>query len=324
MKTNFAYIDDVLDRKVRDEFAAPTIPQLARDTAHKNSKKLIGGFRVHDEVAEFAALDALIAKQKEVLVKFRKDRQDIRTNLQAKGITPLAVIPSGAWYTICKQAGLFILSPNSQNKVHFQKIDKQKWNEKLLGKLAPKAFLSVLFPEGLSLGSGPQATLILPDPPTDVAEILVKAQALPLTVAAVPEAIRFAETTTEMIAASSHPKDLWAQEQGYADYADWVKRDPIIFTNHGSATAVIAQFGEFPIEQQIVDAAVASDGLLVDQPKSITAGVEIAEYGNLDQMYQNAIARTQRLVSVREMQQLYGGQQAIPPQVFDSSGWTGR
>lgn len=274
MKTNFAYIDEVMDRAVATEAATPTIASEARAKATKDAKRLIGGFRVHDKELEAKYLDALILARKAEVENFRLHRADLRSKLQVKGLQALAILPTGAWYSICKKAGLFVLSPDAQNKVFFTKgafaTFTGKWADKDMENLAGKdkaAFLSLMFPQGISLLRGPSATLVLPDPPADVAETLVKAQSFKLTVAAVPDAIRFAETMGELRTSSNtSAKDLWAQDQGYADYADWIKRDPIIFTEQGSAVAVLAQFGEFPIEQQIVDAVVHSDGLLSEKP----------------------------------------------------------
>ena len=91
MKTNFAYIDDVMDRAVEAEHGAPKIPANDREAATKQARKVIGGFRVHDEAAERKALDGLIAKRRSIIEQFRKDRTAIREKLSALGVTALAV-----------------------------------------------------------------------------------------------------------------------------------------------------------------------------------------------------------------------------------------
>lgn len=305
MKASLAYIDDVMDRAVEAEHAIPTIPANDREKAAKGAKKLIGGFRVHDHEAETKALDAIIAKRRANIDAFRKDRAAVREVLKGIGITPLAVCPSGAWYKVLRDAGLFVLSPDSKNRVY---LDRKAF-ESYVGKSAERnvdAFaaakwgdwLKALMPDGRSLSSGVSATLILPDPPADVADTLVKAQSLKLTVAAVSEAISFAEKPSELLkAANSDPRDIWAREQGYEDYQDWVKRDPIVFTEHGTATAIIAQFGDFPIEQEVVDAAVKADTLLADKPQpletlSITSGSGLTTWiraSDLDDSYRYAM-----------------------------------
>lgn len=271
MKTNLAYIDDVMERAIAAEAVAPTIPQADKDAATKRGRKIIGGFRVHDGAAEARALDEIIWKRKAAIEKFRTDRAAIRDQLSKLGVTPLAICPTGAWYKICRDAKLYILSPNAEGQVFISRGAFNGYAENSIDRQASKNwtdFLDHLFPDGRSLNDGHRATLILPDPPEDVADILCKAQSLTLIVAAVGEAIRFAEKPSELMKSSAHPKDAWAREQGYEDYQDWLKRDPIVFAEHESATAIIAQFGEFPIEQDVVDAAIKADTLLTDKPSS--------------------------------------------------------
>ncbi|MDB5584860.1 MAG: hypothetical protein JWR80_10036 [Bradyrhizobium sp.] len=328
MKTNFAYIDDVMDRAIDAEHAAPNIPDADRADATKKAKKLIGGFRVHDHDAERKSLDDLIAKRRAGIEKFRADRDTIRDQLAAVGVTPLAVCPTGAWHKICLDAGLFILSPDSQNRVGISR----KAFEGYTGKSAERnldsyalahwpEMLKLMFPEGRSLSDGVKATLILPDPPADVAETLCKAQRFTLTVAAVGDAIRFAEKPSELMkAANTNPKDLWAQEQGYEDYADWIKRDPIIFTEHESATAIIAQFGDFPIEQEVVDAVVKADGLLPKKPQIVTdAATDWLSYNAIDDTYQSYVRQ-----AMADQQRQYERQRGLSMDAGAARGLYGR
>ncbi len=112
---------------------------------------------------------------------------------------------------------------------------------------------------------------MLPTPPADVVATLLKARTLALNVAAVPEAVRFVQSPTELYtSATVNPQDEWARRQGYADYADWVKRDPIVFHDHGTASAIIAQFGDFPIEKEVVDMVVAGNDLIPQSPTQAT------------------------------------------------------
>lgn len=276
MQTSLAYIDEALDRAIDAEDVKPNIPKPDREAAERKGRKLIGGFRVHDGEAEKKALDDIIAKRRGQIEQFRKDRTAIRNKLSGLGIVPLTVCPVTAWLAICKDAGLFVLSPDAQARVGYNregfkdlagasdgKIDKQL-------KADWPGTLKRMFPDGRCIPSGPKATLILPDPPADVAAVLCKAQSLSLKVAAVAGAIGFAEKPSELAkATNTNPKDLWAQQQGYADYADWVRRDPIIFTEHESAVAVVAQFGEFPIEKRVVDTVVASGNLIAEKPAPV-------------------------------------------------------
>ncbi len=329
MKTNLAYIDEAMDRAVEAEHATPTVPKVARDDAAKQARKLIGGFRVHDGVAERKALDDMIAKRLAALDKFRTDRTAIRDALGKLGVTPLAVCPTGAWWKICKDAGLFVLSPDKEGRVGIA----SNWHEgvKKPDSLKPAELLAKFFPDGISMDSTHKATLILPDPPADVADILCKVQGLKLTVAAVGEAIRFGEKPSELVKANAHPKDQWAQAQGYEDYQDWLKRDPIIFTEHGDATAIVAQFGDFPIEKTVVDAVVASDSLISTKPTMISTKptmISGIDYGlalragsvftvGVDDDYRQEIVRMMRMQ--RDMQRA-----AIQsPRFINSRDWTG-
>lgn len=333
MKTNFAYIDDVLDRAIEAQHAAPSLPQKDQDEAAKKGRKLIGGFRVRDEAEERKALDGIIASRRAQIEKFRTDRKAIRDTLANLGVTPLAVCPTGAWYKICRETGLIVLSPDKQGRVgispQFAKDFTGKSAEKNLDRYAETNWpdmLKRMFPDGLSLASSTHnATLVLPDPPADVAGVLCKAQSLKLTVAAVTDAIRFAEKPSELMKANAHPKDRWAQEQGYEDYADWLKRDPIIFTEHGSAAAIIAQFGDFPIEKEVVDAATSADDLIAGRPRPIER-LESALWISTDEMYLRAMSQQMQNVELqrqwrRELEMRYLTQ--VPRAIMDSGNWTG-
>lgn len=119
-----------------------------------------------------------------------------------------------------------------------------------------KKQLETFFPSGASIRgissntASIEAKIILPDPPTDVQEILLRSQDLNLCVAATAEAIRFSEV----------PGVLFGRE-----YARRVKSgeyaDPIIFLEHGEAIAVIAQFGDFPVEREVVHRVMNSEHL---------------------------------------------------------------
>ncbi len=99
--------------------------------------------------------------------------------------------------------------------------------------------------------------LILPDPPAEVGAVLLKARRLKPWVAAVPGAIGFAESLEEIA------------ERQQREMAEWERRrerlrqdDPIVYHECGSATAILAQFGDFPIEQQVVDSVLVEEFLV--------------------------------------------------------------
>jgi hypothetical protein len=120
------------------------------------------------------------------------------------------------------------------------------------------------------------AEIVLPPPPQDVVTTLLKARLLDLKTVAEPAAIAFTPTLETIIgrgAREGHPtttgpvpgfapiNDHQAQQLGYADLDEWRRLCPIIYTEHLSAAAVIAQFGDFPIEREVVERAVVDEFL---------------------------------------------------------------
>lgn len=270
MKTSFAYIDDVMERAVEAERADPKLTAGQRESAKKAGQKIVAGLRVVDAAAETKVLDSMIAQRRKEIDSFRNARSNLRDALGKRGIEPLAVVPTAAWYEICLATRLFILNPDTNGRVHVARAAFPDMRPERIDSYAQKdwpGFLEKVFPGYRSPISGAVATLILPDPPADISAILLKANGLTLKVAAVAEAIRFAEKPSDLMRPEVMPyTDAWAREQGYADMADWRKRDPIVFCEEGPAVAVIAQFGEFPIEQAVVDAVVKTDKLIGEQP----------------------------------------------------------
>lgn len=113
------------------------------------------------------------------------------------------------------------------------------------------------FPNGVSPAkSKVSATLVLPAPPQGVAAILLKAKDLDLKVAAVGEAIAFAETPAQIMQ-DEHVRRVEIREKQRAE-----RHDPIVYHEHESAIAIIAQFGDFPVEREVVDRVVSSEHLL--------------------------------------------------------------
>ena len=340
MKTSFDYIDDVVEKSTKAE---PVLSDKERGDAEKKGKKIIGGFRVRDPDEEKRALDSLVAKKRAGVEAFLRDRAKAKEVLNT--IKPMAIVPTKAWEKICYDTGLYIMAPNKQGMVGYDHGKLQSlsgWSEKAIDAKAKadwKWFLDLAFPQRKAPIARQYyaATLILPDPPEAVATILCKAQALPLKVAAVAEAISFVEKPSEIVKRSSvNPKDLWAQAQGYEDYKDWVKRDPIVFYECGTATAIIAQFGDFPIEKEVVDAVMATNDLL---PEGISPPVQsVLMPETLEDMYRRTmqIANGQMGIA-RQYPNLFGQAQEIgsytPTMVnsvmptsytISSSGWTGR
>jgi hypothetical protein len=127
-----------------------------------------------------------------------------------------------------------------------------------------KTLLRQYFPKRTSAvmqySSAPRVTVILPNPPEEVAARLLKVHALALEVAAVPEAIGFLETPAQV-----YREDLRASHDAYEEQMRARRellRDPIITHRHGKAVAIIDQYGDFPMEKKIVDQCVYSEFLV--------------------------------------------------------------
>lgn len=322
MKSNLAYINEVIDRETDRRFAnAPaSLTEADKKSAQKSGIKVVAGFEIHDEAAEKKAIDEIIAKRRAVIEAFRKDRAYAASSLSALGIQPLAIIPRSAWYAICDQAGLFRLSPDPRGRVG---IAPGAFADYMVEVSIPKVgmlgtryearsftvreaaeedieayakehwadFLKQMF-DGLVAPiaqSGPfieTATLVLPQPPQDVQDILLKAagaDAMPLKVAAVAEAIAFKETPAQIL------KKQVAKREEEARRQERIDADPIVYWEHGSAAAIIAQFGDFPIEQEVVDSVAASD-------KAISSKVTetlVLEPRDIQQVYLEDMRRQQ-------------------------------
>lgn len=301
--TSLDYIDAaVLDRVKPDTSARDTELKGAKEAA----RTFIAGFMLHDLDKERATLDALIAKRNKSIEDFIADRGAVTKKLEALGIKPLAVVPLKAWADICDKTGLVVMFPDNEGKVTVSARACQRHGSPQAAEMAAKkdyaAYVRSLFPRQREAGF--QASVVLPTPPAEVAEILFKARSLlTLGVAAVPEAIRFVQTPAELYRATSNPKDEWARRQGYADYADWVRRDPIVFHNHGTASAIIAQFGDFPIEKQIVDLVIAGNDIIPEAPQQAITAATVGGYTTINDPYLQH-ARLFQLELERQQQQM--------------------
>lgn len=113
------------------------------------------------------------------------------------------------------------------------------------------------FKEPVEDGRGRDLTIgiVLPTPPEDVVETLIRAERtrLPLQVAAVGEAIRLRHDVVSIFAEAG-ARQIEAELLA-------ATHDPIIYVREGSAIAIVAQFGDFPIEQEVIREVVNSFAL---------------------------------------------------------------
>lgn len=316
MKSNLATIENVLDRELdhRHENAESSLTGSDLRQASAAAKRVVAGFELHDDKLERANLDNLIASRRAAITRFRTDRHNVRDHLAVHGVTPLAVVPLVAWNSICDAAKLFRLAPDAYGRVGIsanafrnyivETLETKRgmfgntfvaarytmkeaaaagidwdavkdWPAFLLGLLG--GFASPTLPTGF-------ATLVLPVPPADVAAILLKCAGLPLKVAAVAEAISFKETPSELL------RREVARREAEARRREAIMADPIVYVEHETAVAVIAQFGDFPIEQEVVDAVVRSNDLVGDNPGPLHA----AQYQDINEMYRQTVGAMNR------------------------------
>jgi hypothetical protein len=91
---------------------------------------------------------------------------------------------------------------------------------------------------------------VLPTPPEDVVDTLRKVAGMDkLKTAVVPNGFRFAEPPS-----SYFRKDINEHIRGVQQrYNRQVWLDPIVYVEYEGTTAIVAQFGEFPVERKIIE-----------------------------------------------------------------------
>jgi hypothetical protein len=258
MKTNFAEIDDAVTTVCERELATPTVAPV-------KATAVLAGFHLPDTAGEEALVEEAVRRQQAAIRLFQRDRHAAKQVCIERGIEPLAVIPAATWAYISEATGLFRLSPGADGTIGFSpsafsgiKDERGMSGEAQVDWLAanrPAEFLHRLFPDGTSLPAtvNYSATLVMPVPPPEVAEVLLKAKGLDLKVATVAEAIAFKETPSELYRRVRSAEEARAR---------WLRDDPIVYFEVGTATAIIAQFGDFPIEQEVVARVLAAENLL--------------------------------------------------------------
>lgn len=101
--------------------------------------------------------------------------------------------------------------------------------------------------------SGSPVDFTFPTPPGDVVEVLKKVRdaELNVRVAAEPAAFSFSVDPVLYVASKMTDRIIELREARARAMAD-----PIIYVRIGEAVAVLAQFGDFPIEKRVVDSVV--------------------------------------------------------------------
>lgn len=163
-------------------------------------------------------------------------------------------IPVGAFGAFCTFG--FLASNNG-----FGLIEKLQARRFLREKGEVAALKSIMSTTDRYTGYSTKITL--PEPPTDVIEILRKmaGSGMVLSVAAVQGAVGFNPPLEEVITKKLLKKGADRRQEIADARARARSLDPIIFTKSGSAVAIVAQFGDFPIEKEVVDTVVQNFGL---------------------------------------------------------------
>lgn len=95
--------------------------------------------------------------------------------------------------------------------------------------------------------TGVGVSYAFPTPPADVADVLSRAEkaGIAIHVAAEPDAVSFDINPIEYAAEGARARRVAMRAARMAD--------PIVYVRLGSAVAIIAQFGDFPIEKRVID-----------------------------------------------------------------------
>lgn len=156
--------------------------------------------------------------------------------------------------------GLMIVTcPFSGNNSDFGWLKERITARALRKWIADPAWLSrYLVPVPTDIWRGVCVPIHLPIPPDEVIEVLKRAENFPLSIAAVPEAVSFLGAEHILL----EENDRQAKEEAIElQRVRALRQDPIVTTQIQGVVAVIAQFGDFPIEKEVVDQVSKTDYL---------------------------------------------------------------
>jgi hypothetical protein len=107
--------------------------------------------------------------------------------------------------------------------------------------------------------NGMPVPVVLPTPPAEAIEVLLKAQNFPLSVTLVPEALRFIGAEKRLLDENDNQGQIEQAESRRRWAIRKAMADPIVTTQNDDVVAVIIQFGDFPIEEEVVNAVAKTD-----------------------------------------------------------------
>ena len=117
-----------------------------------------------------------------------------------------------------------------------------------------------LWPNFREPAEGSDVRVAFPDPPAEVAQRLVAAArtGLPMRLAVVGEAIAFKESVADVLIGERRAH--WEMEE--SRYQALKLLDPIVYIVEGTAVAIIDQYGDFPIEKEVIERVINSEHLV--------------------------------------------------------------
>lgn len=270
MRTNLAVIHDTFKEVVE---APVAVPKSVIEAADQASRITIAGLPVVSEAVRENRIRAWRDARNAAIGRYGTDAAHLNRVLDTYKVKPLAVLPTMAWYRLCVASGLFFIKPDENGAVHIdmgqmlnfisakryrwsspsrkeaiqEYLDSQTWAATLKDfSRGQNAFLSAPY-----VTSDRQIKFDMPTPPADICELLQKIA--PLNPATVAESGAFSLGADPVQALLDAKESKTFGYRGYASYAEWLEKCPIVYVRNMTAVAVMAQFGDFPIEKEVVE-----------------------------------------------------------------------
>lgn len=274
MTEQLAYLDDVMEKAVArlDDPSQPLPPGLVDMTAIED---VIAGFAIKNKAKLKEAEAAARATRKIQIESYREHRAKLHKKLSLVHVRPHATMPGMAWERLWRASGLFRVPANRLLRINLSSIAGyvgarldaiRGVSRTILVRESIEVYLAEtpyaeFFRQLMDFSSGTSqwyrgTTVTLPEPPQDVVEILVATKGMYPQTVAVPEAFLLApspqQLLTEAFREQFHRETTERAARAY-------RHDPIVYVREGPAVAIVAQFGDFPIEKAMMDRIAGED-----------------------------------------------------------------
>ena len=272
--TDLATIDRVFAEAIEHEAEMPSVPEAFVKRAAQ--KTVIAGFEVHDKVAAAKIEDEGREQRRNQITAYLQGRTELMRKFAECGVTPLAYLPTRSWGILCQDAGLFVIDSRGRAPVDVNAgVDYvRQWCNSSTAPAEILRIAKVYVKERdhralvRQAFTGPrrwaEAAIELPTPPAEVVEVLLKVRDLHPKTAAVPEAINFVGGLETVIA-----NEIRRQHEAERVAREMARWDPIVYVEQGPATGIVAQFGDFPIEKEVLDHVLATEFLPYEDPRML-------------------------------------------------------